>query len=131
MINLPKYSFDTHTLVWYFENSDTLSKEAKSILDDAFLGNCLAFVSSMVLLEAFHISLKDKDFLFPEFVDFLSRAGFIIISLDEDVLKIGYELPRNINIHDRVIISTAILTGSKLVTKDRILRSAFPHETIW
>ena len=130
-MNLPKYSFDTHTLIWYFKDSKTLSKEAKLILDDAFLGNSVAFVSSMVLLEAFHISLKDKHFLFPEFIEFLSRAGFIVISLDEEILKIGYELPKNINIHDRTIISTAILTGSKLVTKDGILRSAFPLETIW
>lgn len=130
-MKLPRHSFDTHALVWYFKGTKTLSKEARAILDETFLGNSVAFVSSMVLLEAFHISLKEKDFLFSEFIKFLSTAKFIVIPLDEEVLKIGYKLPKNINIHDRIIISTAILTGSKLVTKDRILRMAFPIETIW
>jgi len=69
-MSLPKYSFDTHALVWYFKNSETLSKEARLILDDAFLGNSVAFVSSIVLFEAFHISLKEKDFVFSEFIGF-------------------------------------------------------------
>jgi PIN domain nuclease of toxin-antitoxin system len=130
-MNLSKHSFDTHALVWYFKGSKTLSKEAKLILDKAFLGDSVAFVSSMVLLEAFHIGLKEKDFVFSDFVKFLSMAKFIVVPLDEDILKIGYRLPKIINIHDRIIISTAIYTDSKLVTKDKILRSSFPRETIW
>ncbi|MCX6705908.1 MAG: PIN domain-containing protein [Candidatus Woesebacteria bacterium] len=130
-MSLPKYCFDTHPLVWYFRESKTLSEKAKLILDEAFAGSIVAFIPSIVLLEAFHLSLKDSKFVFSEFVDFLKRAEFIIIPLEEEVLKTCFELPIEINIHDRIVIATAKISGSSLVTKDKVLRSLFPSETIW
>jgi PIN domain nuclease of toxin-antitoxin system len=130
-MNLPKYCFDTHPLVWYFKKEKTLSNKAKELLDTAFRGDSISFISSIVLLEAFHLSLKDKKFIFPEFIKFLRQAEFIIVPLEEDVLKICFGLPRNVNIHDRIVMATAKSTGSPLITKDQILRSGFPLETIW
>lgn len=130
-MSLPKYSFDTHTLVWYFKESKTLSEKAKLILDEVFEGNSVTFISSVVLLEAFHLSLKDSEFSFPKFVSYLARAEFIVIPLEEEVLKACYELPKEVNIHDRVIAATAKISGSRLVTKDGVLRKLFPLETIW
>jgi len=130
-MNLPKYCFDTHPLIWYFKGSDTLSKKAKLILDQAFSGDLIPFISSIVLLEAFHLSLKDPGFVFPEFVKFLSGAKFVVVPLGDDVLKECFKLPKGINIHDRIVAATAISTYSQLVTKDKILRSNLPLETIW
>lgn len=130
-MNLPKYCFDTHTLIWYFRGRKTLSKKAKLILDEAFNENLIAFIPSIVLLEAFHLSLKDRKFVFSKFIDFLRGARFIIIPLEEDVLKTCFELPKKINIHDRIVMATAKMSGSRLVTKDKVLRSLFPLETIW
>ncbi len=130
-MSLPKYCFDTHPLVWYFRESKTLSEKAKQILDEAFTGDSVSFIPSIVLLEAFHISLKDRKFVFSKFVDFLKKAEFIIIPLEEEVLRTCFVLPKEINIHDRIVISTAKMSGSRLVTKDRVLRSLFPLETIW
>lgn len=130
-MSLPKYCFDTHSLVWYFRGRKTLSEKAKLILEEAFRGDLIAFIPSIVLLEAFHLSLKDKKFIFIKFVNFLGRAKFIITPLEEEVLKICFKLPKEINIHDRVVIATAKMSGSRLVTKDKVLRSLFPLETIW
>lgn len=130
-MSLPKYCFDTHPLVWYFRESKTLSEKAKLILDEAFAGDIVAFIPSIVLLEAFHLSLKDSKFVFSEFVDFLKRAEFIIIPLEEEVLRTCFSLPKEINIHDRIVIATAKISGSRLVTKDKVLRSLFLLETIW
>jgi predicted nucleic acid-binding protein len=130
-MSLPKYCFDTHPLVWYFRERKTLSEKAKLILEEAFKGDLIAFIPSIVLLEAFHLSLKDRKFVFFKFIDFLRGANFIIVPLEEEVLKICFKLPKKINIHDRVVIATAKMSGSQLVTKDKILRSLFPLETIW
>ena len=70
-MNLPKYCFDTHVLVWFFRKSKTLSGKAKSILEEAFLGKSISFIPSIVLLEAFRLSLKDPEFIFPKFLEFL------------------------------------------------------------
>lgn len=128
---LPKYCFDTHALVWYFKGTKTLSYKAKQLLDQTFEGNTVAFIPSIVLLEAFHISLKDKEFIFPRFIKFLAKAKFIVIPMNEETLKIGFGLSEKVNIHDRSVISTAIYTKSTLVTKDGILRNLFPDQTIW
>lgn len=130
-MSLPKYCFDTHALIWYFRGRKTLSGKAKLILEDAFNDNLIAFIPSIVLLEAFHLSLKDRDFVFRKFIDFLREAKFIIIPLEEEVLKVCFGLPKKINIHDRIVIATAKMSGSRLVTKDKVLRSLFPLETIW
>lgn len=130
-MTLTKYSFDTHVLVWYFLGSKILSNKAKIILDEAFLGNNVSFISSVVLLEAFHLSLKDKNFVFKKFIRFLANAKFIIIPLGDEILKISFKLSRYINIHDRVISATAIQTNSILVTKDRIIRRVKEIKTIW
>jgi len=130
-MTLPKYCFDTHALVWYFKGVKTLSNKAKQILDQTFEGNAIAFIPSIVILEAFHISLKDKEFIFSKFIKYLARTKFIVIPMNEETLKIGFGLSEKINIHDRSVVSTAIYTKSTLVTKDGILRNLFPTETIW
>lgn len=130
-MNSNKYSFDTHTLVWYFEGKNTLSSKAKLILSDAFADKNIPFVSAMVLIEALHISFKNKNFIFPKFLKFLGKAKFVIVSLNNEVLKESFKLPKEINIHDRVIMATAKVTNSLLVTKDSILKKTNPNETIW
>lgn len=130
-MNLPKYSFDTHALVWYFKEEKILSEKAKLILDGAFSGDSIAFVSPIVLLEAFHLSLKEKKFIFSKFLRFLGKAKFIIVPLGEEALKVSFKLSKKINIHDRIVAATAIATNSQLVTKDKVLRSLFPLDTIW
>jgi len=130
-MNLPKYCFDTHPLIWYFRGEDKLSKKAKTVLELAFDGDSISFLPSIVLLEAFHLSLKDSGFVFSKFMKFLGKNKFIIVPLEEDILKICFGLPKIVNIHDRIVMATAISTGSPLITKDSILRSNFPLETIW
>lgn len=130
-MTLNKYSFDTHVLVWYFQGSKTLSHKAKLILDESFAGDNASFVSSMVLLEAFHLSLKDKKFVFKKFIKFLASARFIIVPLGDEILRISFKLSKTIDIHDRVISATAIQTDSVLVTKDRIITGSKEIKTVW
>lgn len=130
-MNSDKYSFDTHALVWYFEGKSTLSSKARFILDDAFTDKNTPFVSVMVLIEALHISFKNKNFIFSKFLKFLSKARFVIVPLNNEVLKESFKLSKEINIHDRVIMATAKVTNSLLVTKDAVSRKNNPNETIW
>lgn len=85
----------------------------------------------MAILEAYYISLKYKDFIFSNFLKTINRPNIKIISFDRKVLAQSVELPKEIDIHDRIIVATAIVTNTPLVTKDRILRRNFPLETIW
>lgn len=125
------YCVDTHPLVWYFTGQKTLSKKAKQLLDEIFAGKKSCFISSIVMLELFHLSLKRKKFEFPKILQALRHRNIIIVPTDQVVLNEAFQLPKNLEIHDRVILATAIVTNSLLVTKDRVLASTFKSKIIW
>lgn len=85
----------------------------------------------MVVLEAFYISLKHKNFTFPKFLESIRKSNIRVVAFDNKVLAQSFELPAKMDIHDRIIVATAIVTNTPLVTKDKVLRSLFPLETIW
>lgn len=130
-MKLDNYCLDTHALVWYIRGYSTLSVTAKDIISKIFAGEANGFISTMVILEAFYISLKHKNFNFSKFLEDIKRPNIRVVPFDTKVLAACFELPTKIDIHDRIIAATAVLAGAPLITKDRILRSSFPLETIW
>jgi len=128
---LDNYSLDTHSIVWYIRGQKTLSYKAREIIEKIFAGEANGYISTMAILEAFYVSLKHKDFIFSHFLESIKRPNIQIISFDSEVLSQSFELPVEIHIHDRVIVASAIITNTPLITKDKILRSNFPLETIW
>jgi predicted nucleic acid-binding protein len=128
---LVKYCLDTHTLVWYFGHALTLSSSAYDILEKIFQGEAIGIVPTLVILEAFYVSLKDKKFIFPEFVKWVSQENILIVPFDEQVLLQCFMLSKNLDIHDRVIVATAIQMDSILISKDRKIHSIADLRVIW
>lgn len=128
---MDNYSLDTHALVWYIRGHKTLSIRSKNLIREIFEGNANCFISSIAVLEAYYISLKHKDFIFSNFLEDINRNNIQIVPFDQRVLTQSLELPEAMDIHDRIIVATSIVTNSRLITKDKILRSLFPLETIW
>lgn len=126
-----KYSLDTHPLVWYFTGEKTLSPKAKNALDEVFLEKIFCFLSSIVLLEVFHLSLRKKGFVFSKFLKNLKHPNIIIVPLDKLVLLECYKLPKNLGIHDRVIVATATVNKCLLITKDKEIRRLPRLKTLW
>ena len=116
---LRKYCLDTHPLVWYLTGQKTLSPKAKQALDDIFFQKNVCFISAIVFLELFHLSLKHKKFIFPQLLNKLRLTNIVVVPLDKIVLRTCYQLPKELNIHDRVICATAKVNNCVLVTKDK------------
>lgn len=129
-MNSPKYCLDTHPLVWYFTGQKTLSKKAKKALDAIFSQEAKCFIPTIVILETFHLSLKKKQFIFPQFLNSLKLPNIKIISLDKTVLTHCFKLPKNIDIHDRVVAATSKVSSSALITKDKILQQTSGLKTL-
>ena len=126
------FCIDTHSLVWYFTGQKTLSETAKSLLDQLFFSTEITgFISIIVLLEIFHLSLKKPQFAYPVFLQHLKRVNLPIVSLDQTILTHAYSLPKNLDIHDRIIAATALYTKSILITKDRMLHQVKGLHTLW
>ena len=128
---MDSYSLDTHSLVWYIRGQKTLSLKAGEIIQKILKGEVNCYISTMVVLEAFYISLKHKNFTFSKFLESIRKSNIRVVAFDNKVLAQSFELPAKMDIHDRIIVATAIVTNTPLVTKDKVLRSLFPLETIW
>jgi len=128
---LDSYSLDTHSLVWYIRGQKTLSSKVEEIIRKVFRGEANCYISVMVILEAFYISLKHESFTFSKFLESIKKSNIRVIPFDNKVLTQCFKLPVKMDIHDRIIVATAIATNTPLVTKDKVLRSLFPLETIW
>jgi len=125
------YCLDTHSLVWYFTGSKTLSARALAILEEVFLRKAIGVIPSIVLLEALHVSYKHKGFVFPKFLDSLRLPNILIYPLDKEVLSEGFTLPEVLDIHDRVVVATTLVSDTKLVTKDEIITGSGVVDTVW
>jgi predicted nucleic acid-binding protein len=130
-MNRNKYCLDAHPLIWYFTGQKSLSHKAKKILDEIFSRKIECFIPSIVLLEVFHLSLKRGKFKFLKFLEEIRLLNITIIPLDKVVLTTCFRLPKNLNIHDRIISASAIVTNSLLLTKDKELKNIKLLKSIW
>lgn len=100
-----KYIIDTHILVWYMTKSQKLSKEMVKILDSQ---NNEFVIPIIVLAEIKYLCSKnrisaDYDVLFNMIAE---MNNVTIYNIDLNVIE---KLPLSLNIHDSLIVSTALV----------------------
>ncbi|MBI1930482.1 type II toxin-antitoxin system VapC family toxin [Candidatus Poribacteria bacterium] len=125
------YVTDAHSLVWYFMDDPKLSQNAR----DAFEGTVdsgVIIVPTIVLAEIMYISRKGK--IPITFEDTLSRLegyeNFWIVPLDIDILKVAANID-SLEMHDRLIIATALYFDVPLITKDEQITKSQVISVIW
>jgi PIN domain nuclease of toxin-antitoxin system len=127
---------DTHTVLWYLENSNELSGTARTAIEDAIRSGRHVYVSSVSLIEAIYLAERKR---IP--VAALQRlrnaltdvsVGLYIAPVDASIANALEQIPVYIvsDMPDRIIAATAFHLGVPLITRDRALRSA-GLQTIW
>lgn len=120
------YTTDTHSLVWHFTRSPMLSEKAKKCFMEIDSGYSTAYVSVIVLAEAYYIARKKKiSFDYQELLDrIITSPNYFLYPFDYEILaKLG-ELELLTELHDQVIVATALLTHSILITKDEAITNS-------
>jgi len=127
---------DTHTVLWYLENSSDLSPIARSTIEDAIRDARDVHVSVISVIECVYLVerkripatalLRLRDALTDP------AAGLFIASVDAFVADALERIPRSIvpDMPDRIVAATALHLGVPLITRDRRLQSA-GIQTIW
>ncbi len=126
------YVTDTHSLVWYFTDDQHLSKKAlKSFESTVKEGQII--VPAVVLAEILFIARKDRIPLgFSATVAKIEAlANFEIVPLDIDVLKIAENIDAPLEMHDKLIVATAIRYDACLITRDEQITKSKAVKTIW
>jgi len=131
------YIVDTHALLWYLDGSPRLSIQAKQILDDP---NARFLLSAIILAEALFV-LERKSGLFSlsekELVDKIKEdSRFAIAEIDLDVIETSMQCKAVREIHDRLIVATAILAQDSninvsIISRDNNIREANLVPVIW
>ena len=126
------YVTDTHSLVWYFTDDQRLGKRALKVFESTVKAGQI-IVPTVVLAEILYIAKKDRIPLgFEETVARIEAlANFEIASLDLDVLRIANTIDAQLEMHDRLIIATAIHCGAALITRDDQITKSKEVKTIW
>ena len=128
-----RYVLDTHALVWYLTDDARLGVNARNVLDDE---NNLLIIPVIVLAEARHIANRKRVPLsFNEILRLIATTPRCTV-FPLDIFTLSY-LPNNLDIHDSLILATAlycrdffsdevaILTNDIAITESRLI------STIW
>ena len=127
------FVIDTHSIVWYFTSDQRLSEKALRVLEKSRNTNKI-IIPSIVMAEILHISEKEKIKL--NFDETLARINecdnFRICPLDINILIYSSHIqPKGFDLHDRIIIATALFHNAALITKDHAITESKLVEVVW
>ena len=127
-----KITLDAHALIWYVHepsksNLSPLALETIRIAER----EGIVYVPTIALLEILRVIEKGKYTIsFEALLLGLERSKhYEIVTFDTKLLRAAMTL-QNLELHDRLIAATAILTDSVLVSKDREIRAS-RITTVW
>lgn len=126
------YVTDTHSLVWYFMDDSHLSKKALEVFEGTIKEGSL-IIPVVVLAEIMFIAKKGKITLtFEETLNMIQEhENFDIAPLDVDILKVADKIEVDMEMHDKLIIATALYFEATLITRDEQIKEAGTVSTVW
>ena len=124
---MPKYIVDTQALVWFFNGDKKLSKKAFTILED---NNQEIIIPTIVLCELMYIAKKVSINFQNTLKELKDRINCEIYPLDLEVVEETLQVDKDLEMHDKIIIASAELSGASIITKDRKIQQAY-YKTIW
>ena len=120
-----RITLDAHTLIWFFhtESNNKLSRQAMTIIIEAE-ENGTIYVPTVVLMEVMRILEKRKyPVPFDEILQYIEEnEAYKIVPLTTKIIKVIRNFQSR-DLHDLVIIATALITDSVLVSKDKEIKS--------
>lgn len=127
---------DTHTFIWYVEDSPFLSANALKALEAATAGGLAIVVSAISFVEVLYLAEKGKigqDVFSTLMTEVRSNGSAVdVYPVDLTVVEAMPKVPRSEvpDMPDRLIAATGVALGLPVVTKDDRIRQS-SVATIW
>lgn len=127
------YVTDTHSLVWYFTADSRLSKKALDAFEST-IAEGMIIVPAVVLAEIMYLAKKGRIHIAFEdvLVQIEEYENITVAALDVDILRAADKLEYAFEMHDRLIVATAVyLEADGLITKDGTIISSGIVPVVW
>ena len=127
-----QYLADTHALVWHLTEPRRLGKAARRCLASADRGRSLCHIAAISLVEIWLLYERGRLRIGPAQIleAITGHGGYAILALDiEQAIGFG-SLSGIKDPMDRMIVSAARATGSRLISRDDAL-DGFGIERVW
>ena len=126
------YVADAHTIVWYFIDDPRLSQTARPALEQTITAGVI-IIPTIVLAEIMYISQKGRiSITFEETLAYIDMyENFRIAALELDILKIAASISADLEMHDKLIVATALYFDAHLITKDEQITRSQVVNTVW
>ena len=125
---------DTHTWIWWIDDTTRLSEKAKEAIDKAVIeGN--VYISSIsaweiaMLVNKGRLKLKMDAATWVSYSEALPYVTFVPVNNRIAVNSVA--LPLHPDPADRLIVATALYLGATIVTKDSKVATYDGVKTIW
>lgn len=128
---------DTHTLIWWVDTPQKLSKRARKIIEEKKSEEKNILVSSITAFEIYLLIKKGKLVLsehpdvWLEKIESLQSVRFIPIDNRIAAYSVNLADFPHKDPADRMIVATATLNGAKLITSDERILKYKKVQTIW
>ena len=126
------YVTDTHAIVWYFMDDPRLSQSAHQAFERTIATGAI-IIPTIVLAEIMYISQKGR--IPITFEDTLSHIemyeNFRVAALEIDILKVAASIDGDLEMHDKLIVATALYFNAHLITKDEQITQSRVVSTVW
>jgi PIN domain nuclease of toxin-antitoxin system len=128
---LINYLLDTHTLIWFLEGDNQLSRKAKNYIETNEKNNFISIASLWEISIKLSIGKLELKKPFSDISKEIFNNGFQILPIVfEDTLHVS-ELPfHHRDPFDRIIISQCLTNKLLLISKDPAFLD-YPIEVIW
>lgn len=122
-----KVVIDSHALFWFLTGNSKLTSKARKFIEESEK----VIIPSIVLMEILY--LLEKNNLSFKFIDFLSELkirNYLVYPLDLSVITQALFVNFKMEMHDRIIIATAQIFNTFIISKDNQIKNYYP-KTIW
>ena len=114
-----KYLLDTHTILWFFDSSEKLSKKALDAIVDLHNKKYVSIVTAWELTIKISLGKLKFDGGVENFFSKIEENGFELLPIKEEHLRQVEILPLlHRDPFDRLLIASAVSEGMNLITAD-------------
>jgi PIN domain nuclease of toxin-antitoxin system len=128
-----EYLADTVAIVRHLRSHPALGPEAGEILREADDGLHHVYISGITLLEVLYLAEAGRiDVPLPELVSVVSSSSnYEVVPVDVDVVLAAMDVDDVPDLHDRIIVATAVHLGIPILTGDSVVAASRHIETVW